>query len=239
MKKTIHAFLLILALTLTLSCGGCLSKRVSGCPHLPYGMPKGTPPTNDFICRDTYALSSNDDTKFADWVAYKITAQQLKCDVKTERRWRADPDIEEPETLEPSDYKGTGSVGYDRGHQAPLASFKCKDWENTNYLSNITPQKAALNQGAWRKLEDEVRDLAQQKGELFVLTGTVYERKMKPLPGANEPHQVPSGYWKIISIKGKHTAYFFDQNTPKGADYRTGLTTIAEIERKTGLDLPY
>jgi endonuclease G len=39
------------------------------CKHFFYGYPTGTPPTNDLIIRDDYALSSNDETKFADWVA--------------------------------------------------------------------------------------------------------------------------------------------------------------------------
>ena len=37
--------------------------------HWLFGLPEGTPDSNDLIIRDAYALSSNDDTKFADWVA--------------------------------------------------------------------------------------------------------------------------------------------------------------------------
>ena len=36
---------------------------------LKYGVPKGTYSSNDLIIRDCYCLSSNDETKFADWVA--------------------------------------------------------------------------------------------------------------------------------------------------------------------------
>jgi len=41
------------------------------------GCPMGTPPTNDLIIRDIYILCSNDETKFADWVAYKVTADTI------------------------------------------------------------------------------------------------------------------------------------------------------------------
>ena len=34
-----------------------------------YGCPFGSPATNDLIVRDIYILSSNDDTKLADWAA--------------------------------------------------------------------------------------------------------------------------------------------------------------------------
>jgi hypothetical protein len=39
------------------------------CKQFILGIPLGTPATNDLIIRDIYALSSNDSTKFADWVA--------------------------------------------------------------------------------------------------------------------------------------------------------------------------
>ncbi len=58
----------------------------TNCEHLPYGIPTGTPPTNTFICRDTYAISNNRQTKFADWVAYRITDAQLKCQTPKERK---------------------------------------------------------------------------------------------------------------------------------------------------------
>ena len=37
-----------------------------------YGYPTEAPATNDLIVRDIYALSSNDDGKFSDWVAYRL-----------------------------------------------------------------------------------------------------------------------------------------------------------------------
>jgi len=38
-------------------------------PHCLLGCPLGGPVSNDLIVREIYALSSNDQTKFADWVA--------------------------------------------------------------------------------------------------------------------------------------------------------------------------
>ena len=216
-----------------------LAGKTTDCPHLPYGIPKGTPATNDFICRETYALSSNDATKFADWVAYMVKPENFECKVEQKRNWKADPKISLEETLEPEDYqRANKELKTDRGHQAPLASFKCGNWQETNYLSNITPQKAALNQGAWKDLEKGVRSLARKHGEVFVITGPVYERPMPPLPSADESHKIPSGYYKIITFNGQTQAYFFDQNTPSGTDFRSGRTSINEIERKTGLDFP-
>jgi len=65
------------------------------------------------------------------------------------------------------------------------------------------------------------------------------------LPGADEEHRIPSGYWKINIIQDNPTdpstlhcqAWILDQDTPRNADYRTFAVSIDEIERRTGLDV--
>jgi endonuclease G len=217
------------------------------CKHFFYGYPTGTPATNDLIIRNIYALSSNDDTKFADWVAYRLDKDTVSGDVSTSRNWKADPWLGEDETLEPNpdDYKDANAIHQvDRGHQAPLASFKGTDsWKETNYLSNITPQKADLNQGPWQRLEGKVRDLAKADKTVYVMTGPLYERYMPSLPRADEPHRVPSGYWKIVIVQEATTvnsikcaSFIFDQNTPRNDRVIDHLSTINDIEAKTNLD---
>lgn len=70
------------------------------------------------------------------------------------RTWRKDPQLDEDDTLEPTDYTGaSNALSTDRWHQAPLAAFSgTVFWRITNYLSNITPQKKNLNQGPWRRI---------------------------------------------------------------------------------------
>lgn len=215
------------------------------CKHFFYGYPAGTPATNDLIIRDIYALSSNDETKFADWVAYRLDPETVFGDIETSREWKADPWLDKKETLEPGDYKGAyGKLKTDRGHQAPLASFKgTDDWVETNYLSNITPQKSDLNRGPWMILENSVRSLVSNGNIVYVMTGPLFERKMPLMPGADEPHKVPSGYWKIILIQPgktynsiKAAGFIFDQVTPKTNNVIDHLCTINEIETRSGLD---
>ena len=206
-----------------------------------YGCPFGSPQTNDLIIREIYILSSNDDTKLSDWAAYRVTANTIGS--SKERIWRADPYLSPEETLEPEDYEAANSaLKVDRGHQVPLASFAGTEHAaDTNFLSNITPQKSALNQGAWERLENAERTLAKREGSppVYVMTGPVYERDMPPLPKADEPHKVPSGYWKIVTIQEggalKIASFFFDQETQRRESYCDHLTTIGEIESKTNL----
>lgn len=209
-----------------------------------HGCPSGSPATNNIITRNIYILSSNDSTKFADWVAYRVTKDTIGPTQK--RTWRADPRLADDETLEPKDYDGAfAALKTDRGHQAPLASFTAtSSWKATNYLSNITPQKSELNQGPWKKLEDAVRALAKKPdtSAVYVMTGPLYEREMPALPKADESHKVPSGYWKIISTEKngiiKVAAFLFDQETERRAKFceQRFITSVRIIESKTGLN---
>jgi len=139
--------------------------------------PTGAPVDNFTVDHKLIILSSNRTTKFADWVAYKVEKANLGGGAN--RYWRKDPEISADYTLIPSpdDYKGANEeYGYDRGHQAPLANFSNNDnYAVVNYLSNITPQKADLNQGSWVRLENAERRLitAHNYKNLYVVTGHI------------------------------------------------------------------
>lgn len=211
--------------------------------HTLYGIPLGTPESNKLVARPIYCMSNNRDTKFADWVAYRLDVNTVSGQSVKKRNWKPDPVLDEDETLEPADYKGAhAKLKTDRGHQAPLASFKGTDyWHQTNYLSNITPQHKDLNQGPWKKVEDHVRELATEK-PIYVITGPLYEREMEALPNADEPHRVPSGYWKIIATQSTGEArltvvgYIFDQSTARRDAPSNHIVSVDEIESRTGLD---
>lgn len=206
--------------------------------HCLNGCPVGAPATNDLIVREIYSLSSNDTTKFADWVAYRVTTATIGSGES--RVWRPDPWLSDEETLEPPDYDGApAALKIDRGHQAPLASFAgTPQAAETNYLSNITPQRSDLNQAPWMYLETRERDLAKRdRIAVYVLTGPLYERSMQPMPNA-EAHVVPSGYWKIVMTeKGELTAFIFDQDTPRSAKYCDQRAALDAVEARSHLQL--
>lgn len=211
--------------------------------HCLQGCPMGAAATNDLIVREIYTLSSNDLTKFADWVAYRVTRTTIGS--SGARAWKPDPWLAEPETLEPNDYDGAPkALKIDRGHQAPLASFSgTPQAAETNYLSNITPQRADLNQGSWVRLETKERELALSAGiaAVYVLTGPLYESPETALPKANEPHRVPSGYWKVIAIDSggpiQVSSFIFDQETPRAENHCNMRKPLEEIERRATLRL--
>ena len=197
---------------------------------------------NTLIKREIYNLSNNPKTKFADWVSYRVSPRTIGSSKK--RTWQADPDLKAGTTLEPADYNGASAdLDIDRGHQVPLSSFSGTDyWNETNYLSNITPQSKSLNQGSWNKLEGKVREVSQRRSDnTWVLTGPVYQYYFGRLPGADESHRIPSGYWKIISIAKNKTVhsvgFLFDQEISKDADFCDQIVPIGDIEKEIGLNL--
>ncbi len=206
-----------------------------------YGCPD-SPPGNDMVEREIYILSNNPETKLADWVSYYLDDILVGSGSAGSRDYRPDPRLDPGRTLEPADYKGAfNKHRYTKGHQAPRGSFKgIGQSRDADVLSNITPQKEDLNTGSWHQLELAVRELAG-KTPLYVVTGPLYEQPLPSLPRADEPHQVPSGYWKIIATEAgigsfELAAFVFGQDTAKDADFCDHRTTVDEIERRTGLD---
>jgi len=205
-----------------------------------YGCPTGA--SAQIIERPIYTLQNNANTKVTNWVAYKVTNQTIDGPSRS-RYWRKDPDIPSSQTLEPDDYTGAhATIGTDRGHQVPLASFSNTPyWSTTNYLSNITPQASGLNQGPWARLENAVRVLARTGQDVYVVTGPLHEWHFASLPGTTKQHSVPSGYFKVIITDNngwvESSAYIFSQNTARSADYCSYEVTGFTVEYRSGLDI--
>ena len=212
--------------------------------HCLFACPFNAPPANTQVNRTIYILSNNPVRKFADWVAYRLNPAFFTGPSRS-RNWATDPMLMASDTLAPSDYNDASvALGVDRGHQAPLGSFKgATDWRDTNFLSNITPQFTKLNQGAWQRLEAAIRALAiaNPTGQVFVMTGPLYEWPMAKLPDTDKDHRVPSAYWKIVALQDSTGAvtvagFYFYQDTPKRASYCDHMRTVRFIEEKSGLD---
>jgi endonuclease G len=228
--------LLTLAVASTPSAGDTGELHTFHCLH---GCPVGAPGIDDIVVREIYTLASNDLTKMADWVAYRITPDSIGP--SGDRKWSADPWLSDDETLEPDDYDGApAALGVDRGHQAPLAAFSGTPYAaDTNRLSNITPQGSSLNQAPWQRLEARENDLARTDNiAIYVLTGPLFERVMPPMPAADERHRVPSGYWKVITTQdGRMAAFIMDTATSRALNHCSALVTLEEVELRSRLQM--
>jgi len=214
------------------------------CWHFVFGIPRGTPESNDLIIRNIYALSSNDETKFADWVAYRLDRQTVADKLKVEEKWRPDRWLNDAETLEPKDYHAIHKI--EKVYLAPPPFFRgSPHWRETHYCSNVVPQNTDLYNGPWLALERKILAFAEKGNTVYIVTGPLYEAKMPELPFANESHRVPSGFWKVILFPFKKdnyldvqtAAFIFPQNAMRSDPIEKFLVSIDEIERRSGLEL--
>ena len=201
----------------------------------PYGCPIGTNTDSKEISNEIFRISMNPETKFADWATYTVRPEYIG---RTQKRvWKADPRLPDEYQMEPSDYKGAWkTIGTDRGHLVPLASFtNTPYWTETNYLTNIAPQRSDLNRNSWLDLENAVRKLVYSMNiPVTVATGTLYEKQMPDLPGADEEHSVPSHYWKTVAIEYQgslHTASFvYPQSAGRNTSHCDYVTNVIVVE---------
>lgn len=61
---------------------------------------------------------------------------------------------------------------------------------------------------------------------------------MPSLPGANERHRVPSGYWKVIATEDNRIAAFImDTEAPRSLDHCDAQVSLDEVELRSRLGL--
>lgn len=142
--------------------------------------------------------------------------------------------------IDPADYTRSG---YDRGHLAPNHAIALRHGrrgqEETFLMSNIVPQRHALNAGAWQALERRVAaNYPGRFGEVWVIAGPVLGERPPRLRGRVA---VPEAFFMIILDESagrvRAQAFLFPQDTPGDAAPAAHLTSIDEIERRTGLDV--
>lgn len=151
------------------------------------------------IIRHTgYTVSYNADWKIPNWVAYELTQTEVEGTFPRYKTFMPDPEV--PSHLSATTYDYTKS-GFDRGHMAPAADMKWSEqaMKESFYLSNVCPQNHNLNGGIWKSLEEQVRDLAAQKGAIYVVCGPMVSQN-PPTIGENKV-AVPEAFFKVLLQK--------------------------------------
>lgn len=157
-------------------------------------------------------------------------------------------------------YTGVGKI-WNRGHLGQRADANRISPEygcNTHVFANAVPQKANFNQGIWLGLENYISSLANQRGELWVVSGPIFT-KGKPIESIGDterseiPVAIPDQLFKVVFMErenGVEVISFIYPNKYDTAppEYKTGkcqvdqvydhtpfITSLADVERATGL----
>lgn len=185
-----------------------------------------------------YAVGYSDARGNPLWAAYRV--QDLaKIPSSPPRPEKFETDRRTVARIAPEDYSNSG---YDRGHLAPnyaiATRYGTAAQEETFLMSNITPQRHALNAGLWRELEMKIAtSYPARYGEVWVLTGPVFGANPQKL---RDRVQVPEAFFLIVidenEGKLRTLSFLVPQETSAAANPEQFLTSIEEIQRRTGLD---
>ncbi len=161
-------------------------------------LPTGS--SSQIIRHRYYSLAYNENNEQADWVAYKLTKQSIQIpNVKREREYRKDYKVKTGSAIH-SDYSHSG---YTRGHLAPAGdmAFNTTAMKESFFMSNMTPQIRAFNNGIWKELEENTRDWAYRNDEIYIVSGPLFNLENPTQIGKNNV-AVPDAFYKaILDIK--------------------------------------
>ncbi len=213
--------------------------------HLYAGVPQftlGGENAGRFLANTGYLVGYSDELASPLWAAYRMT-DISPLPAAGERPERFEVDRRTIARVESESYTNSG---YDRGHLAPNYAIATRYGDaaqrETFLMSNVMPQKHGLNAGLWKQLELRAASSYPARfGEVWVLCGPVLDQNLTRLPGRGSARPViPEACFMILVDESDHRvrtlAFLFPAEPIADTDLADYLTTIDEIERRTGLD---
>ena len=182
------------------------------------------------LCFAEFAVLHSGVTRTPLWASEHLTYNELLMDIDRKDNFHAEATLPEDERAELADYVGSG---YDRGHLAPAADMPSVEAMSESFsLANMTPQNATNNRGIWSSMESKTRDLAKQRGELYVVSGAIFAGTA--LQRINNRVLVPSSYFKAVydANTGESGAYWVANDGNR--NYK--ILSIAELTQTAGID---
>lgn len=169
------------------------------------------------------------------YAAWILTPGHARGTLKRADNFRPDPAVTHSATL--GDYRGSG---YDRGHMAPAGDMKydAEAQSASFFLTNMSPQDHALNNGAWKKLEEKCRQWALRDSSLVIVCGPVLSDRLTRQIGASKV-TVPERYFKVILAPyadPPRAIGFVMPNSYVQGGMQQCAVSVDEVERITGYD---
>ena len=123
--------------------------------------------------------------------------------------------------------------GFDRGHMAPAGDMATPEGQAESFsLANMVPQDPGSNRCLWERIESAVRDLALAEGEVWVLTGPIFQGE--ELERLNHRVLVPTSLYKAVYLPSRQAAAAYVAPNAPGTAWRA--VSLAELRDLTGLD---
>ncbi len=185
------------------------------------------------LCFEAFAVMHSGVSKTPLWAAERLTRDSLIAarEVPREDSFHAEPTLPPKHGAELADYARSG---YDRGHMAPAADMPTRQAQHESFsLANVVPQNRRNNQRLWSAIEGATRHLTNQRGELYVMTGPLFEGDK--IVRINGRVFVPTHVFKAVvdPATGEAAAWL----APNDDSDSYQVISIAELEKRAGINL--
>ena len=190
--------------------------NLSGCPSAP---PEGPTAPATHSNTELFRVNYEGFTVWLDCdrrsaVRFEYTASKDTGNYKRHSKFYLDPNVPEHcQQTSTASYKTNSGRRYDRGHLFPANHGDSNKLtiKQSNFMTNILPQSANFNRGAWLQTE-EIVECYRNLEPLHVMGGALWET---PMPDSFPSHgikEVPSHFWKVILREDRAIAWIIPNN---------------------------
>lgn len=185
------------------------------------------------VCYSGFAITHSGITRTALYAAEHLTRDRLMQGKGLKRQSQFHPDEHIP-IAERAELHHYARSGYDRGHVAPSADmFDVESQQECFTLANMIPQVPAINRGPWEGIESTVRKMTENKGELYVVTGAIFQGgNLQRIGGAV---MVPTQMFKAVyDPKKKQAGAYLIDNAKEAQPQQI---SIMDLEKLSGISI--
>lgn len=182
-----------------------------------------------------FTLSFNKENKTPNYVAWELLGEETTGEKGRSNAFWTDAELEGcPSTF---DYSRSG---YDRGHLCPSADQKWSEeaMNDCFVMANICPQDHALNNGAWKTLENKERQWAVRDSAIMIVAGPIYSDSDSSRIG-NAGVRVPGAFFKVLLapyVENPRGIAFVYPNMAAPGNMQDYAMSIDDLEQLTGYD---
>ena len=185
------------------------------------------------LCFRAYAVLHSGITRTPLWSAEHLTQAAVEAAREVGRINAFHPEERLPpaDRAELSDYARSG---FDRGHMSPSGDMPDEAAQAESFsLANMVPQAPRLNRGVWEGVESAVRKLAMRDGEVYVVTGPLFQgSNLQALRGRV---LVPTDTFKAVYDPPRGWAGAYVCTNTDEPSCRT--VSIAQLQELSGMDV--
>ncbi len=234
-QRAVVSFLLLAATAISHA-----GNDFADCPQF---FAKGKPPVvapnpaNRALCYGAFAILHSGQSKTPVFVAQKLNRKSVAdAHEKRSDRFFEDARLPAAERATLEDYRGSG---WSRGHLAPAGDMPTVNAMAQSFsLANVVPQAAKHNSGVWASTVEQAtrKYAARATGDVYVITGPIYEPGIQQSPGIGQGQvRVPKYLFKLVYDESRNRAWVhwhLNDDATRGSR----PISYAELVERTGVN---